>query len=57
MNSRQSWVTLVDVALVLVVIGLLLGGVLKGQEYVNMARVPSLADMAAGDCPPETGGR
>src|SRR5438105_1358346 len=35
--------TLVEVAIVIVVIGLLLGGILKGQELINIARVKNLA--------------
>lgn len=36
--------TLVEIAIVLVIIGLLLGGVLKGQELINNAKVRSIAD-------------
>lgn len=36
---RQSGFTLVEIAIVLVVIGLLLGGVLKGQELVMNAQI------------------
>jgi len=39
MNRQQSGFTLVEIAIVLVIIGLLLGGVLKGQELVNSAKV------------------
>lgn len=39
--SRQTGFTLVEIAIVLVVIGLLLGGVLKGQELVLNARIRS----------------
>jgi prepilin-type N-terminal cleavage/methylation domain-containing protein len=42
MRSQRGF-TLVEIAIVLVIIGLLLGGVLKGQELVNSARVKSLA--------------
>lgn len=38
MNKRQSGFTLVEIAIVLVIIGLLLGGVLKGQEMIANAR-------------------
>ena len=48
MPRRQYGFTLVEIAIVLVVIGLLLGGILKGQELVNGARVRNLADMNAG---------
>ena len=40
---RQSGFTLIEIAIVLVIIGLLLGGILKGQELINSARVKSLA--------------
>lgn len=36
--------TLVEMAIVLVIIGLLLGGVLKGQELINSAKVKNLAN-------------
>ena len=39
MKSQQSGFTLVEIAIVLVIIGLLLGGVLKGQELINSAKV------------------
>ncbi len=41
---RQSGFTLVEIAIVLVIIGLILGGVLKGQELVTNARVRNIAD-------------
>jgi prepilin-type N-terminal cleavage/methylation domain-containing protein len=45
MKSRnQSGFTLVEIAIVLVVIGLLLGGILKGQQLINSARVRNMAD-------------
>jgi len=37
--ARQSGFTLVEIAIVLVIIGLLLGGVLKGQEMIENAKV------------------
>ena len=43
MKIRQSGFTLVEIAIVLVIIGLLLGGVLKGQELINSAKVKNLA--------------
>ena len=43
-RKTQSGFTLVEIAIVLVIIGLLLGGVLKGQELVNSAKVKSLAN-------------
>jgi prepilin-type N-terminal cleavage/methylation domain-containing protein len=39
MKSRQSGFTLVEIAIVLVIIGLLLGGVLKGQELIFNSKV------------------
>lgn len=38
-RKSQSGFTLVEIAIVLVIIGLLLGGVLKGQELIENARV------------------
>lgn len=43
MKRNQSGFTLIEIAIVLVIIGLLLGGVLKGQELINSAKVKSLA--------------
>ena len=42
-RSKQRGFTLVEIAVVLVIIGLLLGGVLKGQELINSARVKALS--------------
>lgn len=42
--KSQSGFTLVEIAIVLVIIGLLLGGVLKGQELINSAKVKNLAN-------------
>ena len=50
MNKRMGF-TLVEIAIVLVIIGLLLGGVLKGQELINSAKVKNLAtDFATKGC-------
>ncbi len=48
MKHKQHGFTLVEIAIVLVIIGLLLGGILKGQELINSARVRNMADMNAG---------
>lgn len=42
--KQQQGFTLVEIAIVLVIIGLLLGGILKGQELINGARVRNMAD-------------
>ena len=41
MKTQQGF-TLIEIAIVLVIIGLLLGGVLKGQELITSARVRNL---------------
>lgn len=38
-RKQQSGFTLVEIAIVLVIIGLLLGGILKGQELIENSRV------------------
>jgi prepilin-type N-terminal cleavage/methylation domain-containing protein len=43
MKRNQSGFTLIEIAIVLVIIGLLLGGILKGQELINSAKVKNLA--------------
>ena len=43
MRHHQRGFTLIEIAIVLVIIGLLLGGVLKGQELINSAKVKNLA--------------
>ncbi len=48
MRQHQHGFTLVEIAIVLVIIGLLLGGILKGQELINSARVRNLADTTSG---------
>lgn len=42
MKKSQSGFTLIEIAIVMVIIGLLLGGVLKGQSMINSAKVRSL---------------
>ncbi len=39
---KQQGFTLIEIAIVLVIIGLLLGGVLKGQELITSARVRNI---------------
>ena len=41
--TKNRGFTLIEIAIVLVIIGLLLGGVLKGQELINNAKVKSYA--------------
>lgn len=48
MRQLQRGFTLVEIAIVLVIIGLLLGGILKGQELINSARVRNIADTNSG---------
>jgi len=43
--KNQKGFTLVEIAIVLVIIGLLLGGVLKGQEMVENAKVKNAANL------------
>ena len=42
MKKQQTGFTLIELAIVLVIIGLLLGGVLKGQELINSAKAKSI---------------
>ena len=42
MKSHQRGFTLVEIAIVLVIIGLLLGGILKGQEMITQAKIKNL---------------
>ena len=42
MRSKQSGFTLVEIAIVLVIIGLLLGGILKGQEMITQAKIKNI---------------
>lgn len=48
MKSRQSGFTLVEIAIVLVIVGLLLGGVLKGQELINNTKVKNTVNLMRG---------
>lgn len=45
---KQTGFTLIEIAIVLVIIGLLLGGVLKGQELITSARVRNLISQQEG---------
>mgnify|MGYP003384699334 CR=1 FL=1 len=47
-KRKQSGFTLVEIAIVLVIIGLLLGGVLKGQELINSSKVKNISDQQLG---------
>lgn len=40
--ARQAGFTLIEIAVVLVIVGLLIGGVMKGQEMINSAKVKNL---------------
>src|SRR6266851_5544205 len=40
--QRQRGFTLVEIAIVLVIIGLLLGGILKGQEMITQAKIKNV---------------
>ncbi len=47
MNKQQGF-TLVEIAIVMVIIGLLLGGVLKGQEIITNAKIKNLENDFSG---------
>jgi prepilin-type N-terminal cleavage/methylation domain-containing protein len=42
MKREQKGFTLVEIAIVLVIIGLLLGGILKGQEMITQAKIKNV---------------
>lgn len=42
MQQSQKGFTLVEIAIVLVIIGLLLGGILKGQEMITQAKIKNV---------------
>jgi len=44
MRQHQTGFTLVEIAIVLVIVGLILGGVLKGQEMISNAKVRNAID-------------
>ncbi len=43
MTERQAGFTLVEIAIVLIIVGLMLGGVMKGQELIDNAKVKNLS--------------
>ena len=45
---RQGGFTLIEIVIVLVILGLLMGGVLKGQELITSARVRSVTSLMDG---------
>ena len=44
MRRYQSGFTLIEIAIVLVIIGLLLGGILKGQELITQGRIRNVSN-------------
>ncbi len=48
MVRKQQGFTLIEIAIVLLIIGLLLGGIMKGQSMINSARVRSIANDLSG---------
>jgi prepilin-type N-terminal cleavage/methylation domain-containing protein len=44
-HKQQRGFTLVEIAIVLLIIGLLIGGILRGQELITSARVRNMIDM------------
>ncbi|WP_025770530.1 prepilin-type N-terminal cleavage/methylation domain-containing protein [Thioalkalivibrio sp. HK1] len=47
-KTRSRGFTIVEIAIVLVVVGLLLGAVMKGQELIGSARVRNIIDSVSG---------
>jgi prepilin-type N-terminal cleavage/methylation domain-containing protein len=43
-KSTETGFTLVEIAIVLVIIGLLLGGILKGQEMITQAKIKNIVN-------------
>jgi prepilin-type N-terminal cleavage/methylation domain-containing protein len=43
-GKQQAGFTLVEIAIVLVIIGLLLGGILKGQEMITQAKIKNIVN-------------
>ena len=54
MKARQTGFTLVEIAIVLVIIGLLLGGILKGQEMITQAKIKNVIADFSGVSPAPT---
>ncbi|HUN67774.1 MAG TPA: prepilin-type N-terminal cleavage/methylation domain-containing protein [Burkholderiales bacterium] len=48
MKRTQQGFTLVEIAIVLVIIGLLLGGILKGQEMITQAKIKNVVSDFSG---------
>ena len=48
LQKRESGFTLIEIAIVLVIIGLLLGGVLQGQQLIENSRVKSATNTMNG---------
>jgi prepilin-type N-terminal cleavage/methylation domain-containing protein len=48
MKKRQAGFSLIEIAIVLVIIGLLLGGVLKGQEMIDNSKIKNLRNTLEG---------
>ena len=48
LNKKQTGFTLVEIAIVLVIVGLLIGGVLKGQEMITNAKLKRVESDNAG---------
>jgi prepilin-type N-terminal cleavage/methylation domain-containing protein len=46
-SRYQGGFTLIEIAIVIIIIGLILGGVLKGQELIRSARTHSVADQGS----------
>ncbi len=48
LQKKQKGFTLVEIAIVLVIVGLLIGGVLKGQEMITNAKLKRIESDNAG---------
>ncbi len=48
MQRKQKGFTLIEIAIVLLIIGMLLGGIMKGQSMINSARVRAIANDLTG---------